>query len=70
MGSEIVDILRSGLALIKDLATGFGEGFGALFWDSAESALTPFATVVFVVLGIGLAITAVTTAIRLVRSKG
>lgn len=77
MGQAILDAIKSGLGLIKDLASEFLDGFTTLFWVPASTSgsetvaahLTEFGTFALVMVGISVSFACITTIVSLVRSN-
>lgn len=58
MGTIIIDAIKSGLALVSELASAMNSGFNALFVDSTGNtiALTNVGQFAFILLGLGIAV--------------
>ena len=73
MGSAIIDAIKSGLGLIKDIAEEFLDGFTTLFWDptanTGSGALTVFGTWALVMLGVAISFSVVSLVLNLIRSN-
>lgn len=73
MGSEIINAIKSGLGLIKDLAGEFLDGFETLIWVPADGNvaghLTSAGTFMFVMLGISVTFAVVKLLLNLVRGN-
>lgn len=73
MGTEIINAIKSGLALIGDLASEFLEGFTTLFWDatanSGAGALTTFGLFALIMLGIAICFAVVKLCLNVIRGN-
>lgn len=73
MGAEIIQAIKSGLGLIKDLATEFLDGFETLVWVPADGQVTGHLTTVgvfmFVMLGISVSFAIVKLILNLLRGN-
>lgn len=74
MGAEIINAIKSGLGLIKDIAGEFLNGFTTLFWvepGTGETVghLTSFGTWCLIMLGVAITFSVVKLVLNLVRSN-
>lgn len=73
MGAEIIQAIKSGLGLIKDLASEFLDGFETLVWVPADGNvaghLTTVGVFMFVMLGISVSFAIVKLILNLLRGN-
>lgn len=73
MGTEIINAIKSGLGLIKDLASEFLDGFETLVWVPADGNvaghLTSVGTFCLVFLGVSISFAVVRLILNLLRGN-
>lgn len=73
MGAEIINAIKSGLGLIKDLASEFLDGFETLVWVPADGNVTGHLTSVgifmFVMLGVSVSFAVVKLILNILRGN-
>jgi len=77
MGAEIINAIKSGLGLIKDLASEFLDGFETLVWVPATEVggttvaghLTSVGIFMFVMLGVSVSFAVVKLILNILRGN-
>lgn len=77
MGTEIIEAIKSGLGLIKNLATEFVNGFETLVWVPASGSgdsivpghLTSVGIFAFVMIGVAVSFSVVKLVLNLLRGN-